>query len=285
LGADQVSATGMSPSRGLALAAPSVIPLRMDVQWPPLFEPRVLACKHGAHSAIVLSRHGRGTIVSPSPIVVASKSVSARAVSFALESATSAGPLLAASWDDAGLLLVTAIGEVLDCPGSEPINSRWRCKIVDGARLPLGVRKDAFAGAIAIARHATLPSTFRAAISFPGEDNVVFFNRPMNRMGAPWLPAGEIRAPTSARITAASFGADDTLLLTARDGALTKLRLSNGRMQAMTLEADHDQEWHGSCNLPSGDVASLSVRAGTVNELRSAMQEPTLHLIGANTIV
>eukprot|EP00421_Protoceratium_reticulatum_P016013 CAMPEP_0168382718 /NCGR_PEP_ID=MMETSP0228-20121227/13537_1 /TAXON_ID=133427 /ORGANISM="Protoceratium reticulatum, Strain CCCM 535 (=CCMP 1889)" /LENGTH=667 /DNA_ID=CAMNT_0008395857 /DNA_START=84 /DNA_END=2084 /DNA_ORIENTATION=- len=92
--------------RPAAPVAPALAPAAAPValQWPALFEPRLLACAPaslGARSsaALALARHGRGALLE------LTEGRSARALPFALEGLAALGPLVAAAWDEAGLLL------------------------------------------------------------------------------------------------------------------------------------------------------------------------------------
>lgn len=238
----------------IAAAALAETHTRVDLSWPPLFEPRLLACGHSG-SSLLLSRHGRGAVVSPG--VLASRAASTP-LSFALEGASASGQLLAASWEASGLLLATSLGELLECPGVWPAVGRWRCQLLEGGTLPLGQRRP-FSGAVAISRQPASAS-FRLAIAYPGESTVVLFARASGRPGAGWLPTGEVRV--GADVVHAAFHGEDMLLLTARDGSLSRLSLSNGRAVPSVVAAVQGDAhaWQGSCVLPTGEVARLALR-------------------------
>jgi len=264
------------------------------VRWPALFEPRLLACAPAGHgtpglaTVAALSRYGRGAIISasaegrPAAVGDAERFPAGEAtLPFALEGASSFGPLLAASWDEAGLLLVTLAGRLLDCPsaaGRPPAGGRWRCRALDVAKLPLGLGKQPFAGAVAVARLPPLGGAgagqdgalsssspaLRAAVVFPGETTVTIFSR-TGRAAAPWLPAGEARthAPVATAVFAA--GGADSLFLSSADGAVARMSLADGELapvaDAVGVAARH--EWQAMCGLSgqSEGLARLALRS------------------------
>lgn len=247
------------------------VPVQTNVDWPALLEPRLLACRprherHGerhVHIVAALSRNGRGAIVS-APVQLPSDALEqpSDTTPFMLEGAAAFGPFLAASWDEQGLLLTTATGSFLECPGHSPSSAgHWRCQPLKHiAKLPLGLRSGPFSGALAITRTRQADSTetsFRAAIVFPGETAVTLFSHG-GKEGASWLPAGEARAQS--HVTAASF-TDDSLMLILADGSVTRMRLSDGAVaQAAAPVGGLANTWQATCGLASGNVARLGVR-------------------------
>lgn len=243
--ASMVPATTTSPTPSLAA-----------VRWPALFQPRLLACGHGAaHAAsnvvLALSPHGSGAIISAASRIGA-KEIPAETTPFWLEGASGHGPLLAVAWDELGLLLTTATGTILECPGSAS-EGVWRCKSAFPAKLPIG-SSEPFRGAVALSR---LPEKMiRAAVVFPGESAVMFLTH-SGEAGDSWLPAGEVRTPAPAASAAFTSAAKD-LLLASVDGAVAQLNIADGSMVA-TAAPINGYEVQATCRLHSGGVARLAV--------------------------
>jgi hypothetical protein len=241
----------------------ALVPAKADVQWPGLFEPRLLACgpsSHGAsgHIAAALSRHGRGALVT-------STDDSTHTSSFVFSGTATFGPFLAAHWDHGGLLLTTSAGGFLECPGVAS-EGRWHCQPLSAESLPLGLGSEPFAGSLAIARRPTKADAgvtspeLLSAVVFPGELSVAIYRRAAGREGEPWLPAGEARIPS--QVAAASFDENaESLLMLLADGSVAKMRLSDG---AMALAAEAVQgpahTWQATCGLANSKVARLGVR-------------------------
>lgn len=246
--------------------APAPVPVQ--VRWPPLFEPKFIAAGPkfvGGPMAAVLSHHGRGTIVNM-PAGTADR-VFAESKPFVLEGTAEHGPLASASWEEAGLLVATVTGAVLECPGSGPVGGRWRCAPI-GSKLPIASAGKHFDGAVALSR-CPIKKMMRAAVAFPGESSVAIFNH----NGQSWLPAGESR--THAPATAISFIKDDHLLLSSADGAVAKLSMTTGVVSATAkaphgLEAGH--EWKSACHMSDGGIARLAMMKN------GDAQEPTMFL-------
>jgi len=258
---------------------PAAKPPRIAVQWPPLFEPRVLACAPRSlaatpqHHAILLSRQGRGAVVTAAAQTDAME-IPGDAAAFALEGIVGLGPLLTASWDNAGLLLLTSSGAALECPGFGPSEGRWHCKQITKARLFLGTAKQPFAGAVAVSRGR---NGWRAAVAFPGENVVALFSNSGAAADSAWLPAGESRIAHASfgRTVAATFSDENTLLLTSHRGELAHITVSDGRVAAAAASVDGQEgyAWQGACSLASGDFARLAMRSSGMG-----VEEAMLHV-------
>lgn len=247
---------------------------QVRVQWPPMFEPRVLACAHGAaessgNLALALSHYGRGTIINASGEVTP----------FFLEGAFGHGSLLSASWDERGLLLVAASGATLECPGSGPSGSRWSCSLLQGAELPLGPTKP-FRGAVAVIRAPqqdgakAKATALQAVVAYPDDSAVTLFTRAAREKAA-WLPAGEVRTHASATCAAFVAGKEE-LLLTSGDGAVARMHTDEGSIVAVAagMEGFATHEWPAMCGLPSGRVVRLAVG----RKASGIIQEPALFM-------
>jgi len=244
-------------------AAPAVLaPSRANVEWPSLFEPRLLACGPNGHDgaghvAAALSRNGRGAIIT--------SNYSTTTVPFVLEGAAFFGPFLAAHWDRTGLVLMTSTGGLLDCPGTAS-GGRWRCQPLAAEKLPLGLGAEPFAGSLAVARRPIEADAghehpeLLSAVVFPGELSVALFRRAAGHENTPWLPAGEARTPSPVTATAFDDNAESLLMLLA-DGAVARMRLSDGAV-ALAAEAVRgpSHTWQATCGLGNSEVARLGVR-------------------------
>lgn len=263
----------VEPSPSVALGLPSAsMPLQAEVQWPPLFEPRLLACGPvGVHSsadgsvAMAFSRHGRGTLVN-----MPATTGPAKLTPFLLEGVAGAGPLAAAMWDEVGLLLTSATGTTMECPGRGPSQGRWHCRPLPGAKLPINLASRPFSGSIAIGRHPK--QGLRAAVVYPGEPSITVFTR-MDREAAPWLPAGEVR--TGGFAAALSFAAEEAFLLSPHDGSVMGMRMDDGTMRAAaaSIPGRDGHVWQATCGLPSGGIVRLALKPSG-----SAAMEPLLFL-------
>jgi hypothetical protein len=241
---------GEKPTQEIENAA-TLVPAVTNVDWPALFEPRLLACgpnqfADGKHVAVALSRHGRG-------MVITSAEESTTTAAFVLEGTALLGPFRGAHWDESGLLLTTATGGLVECPGAAS-GGRWACRAHSMQKLPLGLSTEPFGGVIAVARRSS--SELLSAVVFPGEQSVTIFRR----AGEAWLPAGSSRTPSQVAATAFADNAESLLMLMT-DGAVVKLRLADGAI-AMTAEAVQGpaHTWQATCSLHNDQVARLGIR-------------------------
>eukprot|EP00927_Polykrikos_kofoidii_P080686 TRINITY_DN7762_c0_g2_i1.p1 TRINITY_DN7762_c0_g2~~TRINITY_DN7762_c0_g2_i1.p1 ORF type:complete len:1153 (+),score=185.48 TRINITY_DN7762_c0_g2_i1:104-3562(+) len=260
--------------RSVELAAN--LPPRTSVNWPPLFEPRLLACAPGVHKAedgrrltVVLSPHGRGAVVAVDAETEGVAEMPAEVFPFALEGVAGFGPLAAATWDRAGLLLLTSVGVALECPGPGPVAGRWSCVHLVGETLRLGSGTERFAGTVTVTRHLERPAELKAAISFLGEDSIALYSRAAAGDVYAWRLVGEASVVVGARrgwgnaqVVAASFDENHALLLTSHEGALTRMS-TDGRaseVAAAPLHKGMAHVWQAACSLEDGHVARLALQ-------------------------
>lgn len=248
------SATGREKaSMGTVPAGASAVvsqAARAAVRWPSMFQPRTLACGHASaadagHVAVVLSHFGRGAVVTRLE----------ETLPFSLEGTAGFGHLVAAHWDETGMLLASSSGTTLECPGS-PAAGRWRCSPINGATLPISSAGQLFHGIAALARLAD--GSLVAAVVFPGETSVMLFSRAVVH-GAPWRLMGEVR--THAMAASAAFADNGAaLLLSSSDGAVARMSMVDGRMVfvASAVEGHSSYEWQATCSLASGGLARLA---------------------------
>eukprot|EP00933_Yihiella_yeosuensis_P000339 TRINITY_DN10050_c0_g1_i2.p1 TRINITY_DN10050_c0_g1~~TRINITY_DN10050_c0_g1_i2.p1 ORF type:complete len:869 (+),score=186.05 TRINITY_DN10050_c0_g1_i2:143-2749(+) len=248
-------------------------PARAHMQWPALFQPRLLACGHAAaHAhgkvALALSHHGRGALIHTAASHIGAQEIPAETTPFALHGIAGHGALLAASWDEHGLMLAASTGSVLQCPGAGPTEGMWKCGLAFNAKLPISSSQP-FKGAIALTR---VPQTkeVRAAVAFHGESAVTVYSHTGHEHAA-WLPAGEVR--TRAQAVSAAFAAEaKELLLASVDGAVGRLHMGTGKMHpaAHPVSGYDKHEWQAACPIHNGGIARLAVEPN--------VQEPTLFL-------
>eukprot|EP00931_Biecheleriopsis_adriatica_P064086 TRINITY_DN3893_c0_g1_i1.p1 TRINITY_DN3893_c0_g1~~TRINITY_DN3893_c0_g1_i1.p1 ORF type:complete len:869 (-),score=173.57 TRINITY_DN3893_c0_g1_i1:165-2771(-) len=255
------SVASMVPDVSASLTA---APALAKVHWPALFEPRLLACGHAAaHGAgklaLALSQHGRGMIISTPASHHGVQEIPAEAHSFSLDGAHGYGPLVAAAWDELGLLLAASTGTTLECPGVGPTDGVWRCRPAFQAKLPIG-HSVPFRGTVALSRAEEGQKALRAAVTFPGESTVTVFSH-SGELSDSWLPAGEVRTRANAASAAFSAAAKE-LLLASADGAVARLHMGQGLTVPVATPVDghFTHNWQATCGLHSGGVARLAVR-------------------------
>lgn len=251
-----------SPDQTLLAPAASTEPTRLKVQWPVLFEPEFLTCGTDSPAVMAMSRHGRGCLITKphehEAIVPGPRS-------FILEGVAGQGPVAAASWDSKGLLLVTATGVAMECPGDIPAaNGRWHCTPLPGSKLPITAEGKMVATRVAIARARS--EGLRAAVLFPGDNSVTIFSR-SSQASAHWLPSGEVSI--SAPMAAASFTAGaETLLLTAADGTVTHVNMGTGLVSVGAPPVPgSENSWLAACQSSAVNLARLSQEVGKSAEL------------------
>mmetsp|Transcript_25582 Transcript_25582/g.59530 ORF Transcript_25582/g.59530 Transcript_25582/m.59530 type:complete len:344 (-) Transcript_25582:61-1092(-) len=242
-----------APAVAPAVFAGARAPVRAEVQWPALFEPRLLACgpeRDGGLKTVALSRHGRGVVLSAE-----AGSAAPSLTQFAFEGIAALGPLVAASWDAAGLLLASASGVTMECPGHVPSQGRWPCRPLVGAKLPIGLQGRPFKGLTAIRRH---PGGLHAAVLFPGESTMTLFSR-KEREAAPWLPAGEVRV--SGEPSAVSLAPKHALFMDRAGGAVRRMRMEDGVVAAAAGEVPGHEghTWQATCDRASGGLVRLAL--------------------------
>mmetsp|Transcript_41883 Transcript_41883/g.132433 ORF Transcript_41883/g.132433 Transcript_41883/m.132433 type:complete len:830 (-) Transcript_41883:35-2524(-) len=230
-----------------ASATLSMAPAATEVQWPAMFEPQLLSCSAHAESAVALSRHGRGALVSFPAVDVEP---------FVLQGVAGHGAIVAASWDTQGLMIVTSMGNLFECAGAAPKAGRWACKLLAGAKLPIEVAGQPFKGSVAVSRAA---GEVQAAVFFKGEETLTIFSR----SDSSWLPRGEVRTPVAKAATvAAAFSASgSSLLVASADGSVIEMQMADGQHSELaSANAGHKgHAWAGACRLASGALARLAV--------------------------
>lgn len=214
---------------------------KIQVRWPALFQPELLASSPLASELAAISRHGRGTIVNIGEEVPTTSDV------FVLDGVARHGPISAVQWDKSGLVVVTSAGVTLECAGANPQNGKWKCSPISEEallHLPAG-------SAASISRKSS--GDFRAAVAFPGENSMSFFD--FRRGGNSWLPAGEAR--TNYGVTAAAFDfsqAESLLLAGSHENRVSRLNMGTGGVSEVAPALDGTL---GLSGLYDGRIARL----------------------------
>jgi len=209
---------------------------------------------------LAISRHGRGALVD---VTDASADGLLLTVPVSFTGVADHGPVAAAHWDADGLMLTTTTGMTVECQGN-PLAGRWHCSPIPGPALPFG--SFASRGGVAVARGV---HGLRAAVVGPGEDTVMFLSKA--DQDSSWLPAGEVRVPTSlSSSNMATFAGSEALLLGSADGAVARLGMTDGRVTKSAHLLDGDAvHTRACCLLHDGRLARLvrSVSEKTAFEL------------------
>jgi len=225
----------------------------VDMKWQSKQLPTVLASNSkGAIAAV--ARDLQGVLMDAQ-----AKSASS---SFSLAGLEGLGHVLGASWGDAGLLLATASGALMEC-GGLPQDGRWHCQRL-GQKLPTG------GSCLAAASAARDPTTgaLRAALSFEGDESSITL---FEESDHDWLPAGEVQMPLPsghAPFLSMSDAADE-LLISMGDGGVTKWARGAAepvRMAPQALDAAPETVWHSVSACGGKCLAHLSIRKNSGSE-------------------
>jgi len=230
----------------------------LPVDWPPLFEPRHLACQTRASGAAIaaLTPRGFGALLH----VKNSSDVSEgrlAAQQFALAGVSSRGPLVGASWGATGLHLVTKAGHLLHCAGHAPADGAWLCQEASGPPAPISPGAVLRAGAVS--EHASGRTLALLFEDMP--KTVVMYKEHVD--GRSWLPAGEVHLPPRCQKAAISFSGD-SLMLVGEDGAVHHRPLRDGVSPSFlpAPATSVPREWHAACaaSAVDGGVVRLALR-------------------------
>lgn len=245
----------------------------LPVEWPPLFEPRHLACQQRSTGAAIaaLTARGFGALLHMKNSSGAANAVMA-AEQFALAGIGAMGPLVGASWGTSGLHLVTKAGRLLHCPGHLPTDGAWPCQQDSGTPLPISPGTVLMAGAVS--EHPSAGRTL--ALHFEEmPTTVVLYKEDLDSKS--WRPAGEVHLPPGCSRASLSF-AGDHLILVAEDGAVHRRPLTEGAFPSLlpAPATSVAREWHAACAASAGDsgIVRLALRQGSVH--MSAAWRPEL---------
>lgn len=232
---------------------------RVNIRWPALFHPRLLACGSSSVGKVLvaLAQHGRGALIVAPAIRDSSEDINAKALAFSLQGTAAYGPLLSATWDAFGLLLSTASGVLLECPGEGPDEGIWRCQPLSGLNLPFE-RTQLSRGSVAVSRSegSNKVSAFEIAVAFPGERAVSVFSH-SGTTDDFWIPTGEVQISTE--VASMAFSPTERELLVATvDGGVSRLNLRQGSTQAVSHHRDSQlSNSQALCFLPGGRYLRL----------------------------
>jgi hypothetical protein len=225
-----------------------------SVEWPAVFEPRVLACAPGTSELVAaLTPRGVATIFS-----ITGEDTEVRRVS--LSGLAGLGQIVGAVWNTEGLVVTTEKGSLGHCEGQPPSRGAWKCRAHSAPRLPIGSQGRLLSASVT----RTKSDTLQAALVVEGEETVVMFELSEGS----WLPIGEIPIPVGVlgqqQKAAVSMGASQLLMVT-DDGVVHRQGLDDSATvshPALTIEEVGlmPHEWHMACSLDSNRVARLAQR-------------------------
>lgn len=227
----------------------------LPVEWPPLFEPRHLACQTRATGAAIaaLTSRGFGALLH---ISNSSEEKSMKAEQFSLAGISALGPLVGADWGSSGLHLVTKAGRLLHCSGHVPTDGAWACKPDEGTSVPMSPGATLRAAAVT---EAVMGRTL--ALLFDNMPTVVvLYKEDVHKKS--WLPAGEMHLPPHSQHASLSFNKNE-LIMVLQDGAVHHRPLDGAA--PTLLAAPHSsvaREWHSTCATSAGEggVVRLALR-------------------------
>jgi len=234
----------------------------LPAEWPPLFEPRHLACQSRASGTamVALTPRGFGALLHVKNESRSMKPLAAE--QFALAGITTFGPLVGASWGTSGLHLVTKAGHLLHCPGHAPSDGAWLCQADGGAPVPISSGMTLTAGAVnANAQGRTLALLFEDMPS-----TVVLYEEDIGSQR--WRAGGEVHVPPGFRHTKLGF-AGESLMMMAEDGAVHQRPLREGGVPSLlpAPTSSITREWHAACatSAKENDVVRLALRQASAH--------------------
>jgi hypothetical protein len=231
----------------------------LPVEWPPLFEPRHLACQTratGMAMAALTSRGFGALLHMKNDSDITGDRMAAQ--QFALSGISTHGPLVGASWGTSGLQLVTRAGRILQCLGHAPTDGVWPCQEETGTLVPMSPGAMLRAGTIT--DHATMGRM--AALLFDDmPKTVVLYKEDVSSRA--WRPAGEMHLPPGSRGASLGFNGD-MLMLVGEDGAVHHRPLTEGVLPSLTPAPNSlvSREWHSACAASGGadGIVRLALR-------------------------
>jgi len=228
-----------------------------QVSWPSLFEPRHLVCggpELVGRAPVVLALTARGVGAS---VHIGQDEEDVRAQPFSLDGLGAFGRIAGAGWTSNGLQLVTAAGDVLECPGrGASANGVWPCRKSENAPLPVPAGTELVAAAVAEANDASTEPL--VAIVLKHAPQYVSLYR---ASGGAWHPAGEVHVPPG-------FGPRPSLTLAGQEltivGASVEVHRRHLLSGVSTLHPPPvggvAREFRAACSLPTGEVLRLALK-------------------------
>jgi len=249
---------GHSPtSREIGLKAS-----KAAVSWPSFFEPKLLACSpQGGVAAITARGFGAAAKLQGG---------SEEATTFKLGGLGHLPSLLAASWVEDGLLLVTNQGHLAGCPGQPPApGGSWSCSpLKTVSRLPLAEGMRLAAAATGWLPDSIESATMRLHVALVEEsapEMASIFALEGAGEASFWVPLGEMVLPRGKSVSL-SF-ANGQLLISTDAGHVIRRSVKDGAMTSSSVhsfatpsEGDEDS-WTAACGLQgqNGGVAHLQL--------------------------
>jgi len=225
---------------------------KAPVTFPGFFEPKILACGPQGSVAAITPR-GLGAVAK----LAGGKDAS---VEFKLSGLTNLPPLIAASWSNDDLIVITRHGHLLTCQGSTtvrscvPLGATHRLPLLEGARLTAATAKYLSLDHAAPRLHAAIVEEVP-----PDVASVYVLD------GSVWLPLGDFAVPArkdgSPSRLSLSFVKDE-LQIASDGGEVTLHRLQDGVATTAThslgsVAAEAEASWAAACGLEDGSVAHL----------------------------
>mmetsp|Transcript_51665 Transcript_51665/g.122985 ORF Transcript_51665/g.122985 Transcript_51665/m.122985 type:complete len:1122 (+) Transcript_51665:69-3434(+) len=269
-GDDGFASTSMAPG----FMAPAMQNLQLS--WPGLFEPKLLACGKKASKVgtalVALTSHAFGAYAT---IPAAGSEAPVEAEPFSISGLSTYGPIVGSSWTSSGLKLITKAGDVLECSGDGPSGGVWTCHPDEGLRLPVEPGAQILAAALTESMVAlSLNSSF---IATRGTKVELF--RGSTKGSNAWQPVAEVHMPahhdgSMRRVAGLSF-VDDALMVLADSGEVQMRNLTSGTVKfhrkPTTASA---MDWRSSCAVPAAEAARSSglLEAKPLSILRLALR-------------
>mmetsp|Transcript_113081 Transcript_113081/g.178696 ORF Transcript_113081/g.178696 Transcript_113081/m.178696 type:complete len:1119 (-) Transcript_113081:174-3530(-) len=255
----------------------------LPVDWPPLFEPRHLACQLRASGTAItaLTTRGFGALLhlkNTTSEEEQGKTIVADA--FALAGIGGQGTLVGSSWVKSGLRLITHTGHVFHCRGHGPVDGAWPCE-ADSGMPPLPV-----SGSMALrAAASTEDGSGERTVALLFEDmptTVLVFKF---SIGANvWQPSGEVHLPPRVGHVGLHI-ANDVLMIVGADGSVHHRSLRDGVHPAFLpapASTSAPREWHSACDSGQGIMRLALRQAGPAMwrpELIMAAGKPKVGLV------
>lgn len=235
------------PAALLAQPAGALEPVKLG--WTTPLDASLLACGKRGNLAAFAQHDGTGASL---PLSGAGAAVSP----FSLAGVESLGPFVGTHWDDNGLMLASATGDLAQCDEG-PQGSLWRCRRLPH-RLPTGgyaIEK------AAVAR--TAQGQLRAAVVAAGEPELALFESD----GEEWLPAGGVQLPPhlhDGALRSISFTSEvESIILSGADGSVLKWPLGAHRPSMVAAPQPggampFGRMWQAACELEGGRYVHLA---------------------------
>jgi len=250
----------------------------LPIEWPPLFEPRHLACQARSSGAAIaaLTPRGFGALVhisNRSETLEGHTSGTLATEKFSFSGISALSPLVGLSWGSTGLHLMTRAGQLLQCPGHVPIDGAWACHTDEAPPVPISRGAALRAGAVKV--HAATGRTI-ALLFEDMPQTVVLYKEDIGTRA--WQPAGELHLPPGSRHASLSFS-NDALMMVLEDGAVHSRPLQEGAVPSLLpapASSVTAREWHSACTTSAGEGGIIRLALRQVAPHAAAAWQPEL---------